>query len=151
MWSQAANPHLVYFFSGLSIAAETSEECKHSLSAVFLKQLVKRGLCVWNLKGKEPHVLLNATEEVRKEVTVRESDTETLKTQAVFSAFKTLMGIIWHNAAGEIICIYLVNPHLFPSLDNVKEPIQDSSLWNRFLPWLVTVQVIHQFLKNMWH
>lgn len=39
-------------------------------------------------------MLLNATEEVRKEVTVRESDTETLKTQAVFSAFKTLMGII---------------------------------------------------------
>lgn len=38
-------------------------------------------------------MLLN-TEEVRKEVTVRESDTETLKTQAVFSPFKTVMGII---------------------------------------------------------
>lgn len=42
------------FSSSLSIAAEMSTECKHSISVISpLEQLLKRSpLCVWNLKGK---------------------------------------------------------------------------------------------------
>lgn len=35
-------------------------------------------VCVWNLKGRDPDTLLNATEGVRKEVALTGTDTETL-------------------------------------------------------------------------
>lgn len=63
----------VKFSLCLSIAAKTSAESKHFLSVFSLKQLLKRRLCVWNLKGQDPHSLLNA---VGEEVTLKEIDAE---------------------------------------------------------------------------
>lgn len=73
-------------------------------------------------------MLLN-TEEVRKEVTVRESDTETLKTQAVFSPFKTVMGSFDITPQGKsfayIWLIHTYSPHLTMSRSQFKTRVYE--------------------------
>lgn len=73
----------------------------HPISRVPAAVASAECVCVWNLKGKDPDTLLSATEGVRKEVALREGDTETFRSGVSTVIVQNCDGVHLSSLSGE--------------------------------------------------